>query len=97
MHLDLLKQNKVKLIGITGGGNNYIRERVDCVLSISSRERLYTKISNFSTEESILIILNVLFSCYFARNYEKNLRYKTENSRTLEISREASLKEMKEN
>lgn len=97
MHLDLLKQNNVKLIGITGGGNNYIRERVDCVLSISSRERLYTKISNFSTEESILIILNVLFSCYFARNYEKNLRYKTENSRTLEISREASLKEMKEN
>lgn len=95
--LDLLLQNHVKLIGVTGGGNNYIREHVDCVLSISSRERLYTKISNFSTEESILIIMNVLFSCYFARNYESNLKYKIENSRVLETERVASLNDVKEN
>lgn len=94
--LDILLQNHVKLIGITGGGNNYIREHMDCVLTISSRERLYTKISNFSTEESIMIILNVLFSCYFARNYKENLKYKVERSRSLEAGREATHKEMKE-
>ncbi len=94
--LDLLLQNGVKLIGITGSGDNYIRRHVDCVLSISSRERLYTKISNFSTEESILVILNVLFSCYFARNYEANIKYKVDNSRILEASREASYNVMKE-
>lgn len=94
--LDLLLQNNVKLIGITSGGNNYIREHIDCVLSISSRERLYTKISNFSTEESILVILNVLFSCYFARDYQRNLNYKVANARILEAGREASHHDMKE-
>jgi len=96
MQLQLLLQNHVKLIGITGGGNNFIRKHVDCIFTITSRERLYSKISNFSTEESILVILNVLFSCYFARDYQKNLKYKIENSRVLETSREASLLDMKE-
>lgn len=94
--LDILLQNNVKLIGITGGSNNYIREHIDCVLTISSRERLYTKISNFSTEESIMVILNVLYSCYFASNYKHNLKYKIENSRVLEAGREATHKGMEE-
>lgn len=94
--LQSLLNNNVKLIGITGGGNNYIREHVDCVLTISSHERLYSKISNFSSEESILMILDLLYSCYFARDYQKNLTYKINNSRELESSREASLGNMKE-
>lgn len=95
-HLDILNEHRVKLIGITGGGNNYMREHIDCVLSISSRERLYTKIANFSTEESILVILNILFSCYFAKNYQQNLQYKVRNAQVLEKGREASLNDMRE-
>jgi hypothetical protein len=44
--------------------------------TISSREKLYSKIANFSTEESINYILNTLFSCYFSQNYEENLKNK---------------------
>lgn len=63
---------------------------------MSSRERLYTKIANFATEESLSYIFNVLFSCYFKENYQKNSRYKIQNSKLLEQERIASLKEQED-
>ena len=51
--------------------------------------RLYNKIANYSTEESINYLLNILFSCVFARNYERNLQYRLESSRVLEGERSA--------
>nr|WP_314466516.1 MurR/RpiR family transcriptional regulator [uncultured Clostridium sp.] len=91
-----LKDNEVSLIGITSGGNNYIRENINCVFTISSRERLYSKISNFSTEVSVLNILNVVFSLLFCKNYEQNLEYKIRSSKKWEYRRNATLNEMKE-
>ena len=95
-HIETLKERKVPVIGITSAGNNYLRQQADCVLTISTRERLYTKISNYSTEESIHYILNVLFSCYFAKDYERNYEYKIQTAKTLEDGRKASSKEMEE-
>ncbi|MHC1681481.1 MAG: MurR/RpiR family transcriptional regulator [Clostridiaceae bacterium] len=94
--IETLKENNVSMIGITSGGDNYIREQIDCVLTISSRERLYSKIAGFTTEESILHILNILYSCYFARNYQDNLNYKIKNSREFEKLRSAALNNLKE-
>lgn len=91
-----LKEKNVSMIGITSGGDNYIREQIDCVLTISSRERLYSKIAGFTTEESIMHILNILYSCYFVRNYQENLNYKIKNSREFEKLRSTSLNNMKE-
>ena len=88
--------NRVRLIALTSGGNNYLRKTVPCVLTIASRERLYSKIANFSTEESVSYLLNVLFSCYFARDYEKNLQTKLVGGRALEEERLAVLKEISE-
>ena len=82
-----MKAKGVKLIGITSDGNNYMRQEIDTILTISSREGLYKKISNFSTEESILFILNVLYACYFSKDYIKNYTYKLKNSIKLEESR----------
>ncbi|ETA79738.1 MurR/RpiR family transcriptional regulator [Youngiibacter fragilis] len=92
----ILKENEVPLIGITSGGKNYIRENIDCVFTISSRERLYSKISNFSTEVSVLSIFNIIFSLLFCENYQKNLEYKIKASRKLEYRRNADLNEMRE-
>ncbi|MEY8462070.1 MurR/RpiR family transcriptional regulator [Streptococcus merionis] len=91
-----LKSNGVKLIGITSGGDNYISQMVDCVLQVSSRERLYSKISGFTTEESIHFIFNLLFSVCFSENYLQNYQYKLKNSKTLEYRRRASLHDMRE-
>ncbi len=95
-YIDTLQKQGVSLIGVTSVGNNYIRERIDCILTISSRERLYSKISNFATEQSMLYLFNILFSCCFNEDYNKNLSYKIENARKLEEPRKTALKVMEE-
>lgn len=82
-----LKQQGVKLIGLTSDGGNYIHQEIDTILGISSRERLYKKISNFSTEESILFLLNVLYAGVFSEKYMKNYNFKVQNSMNLEETR----------
>lgn len=96
LHIKNLLHNHVPIIGITGGGDNYIRKHSDCVLTISSKERLYTKISNYATEESISFILNVLFSCLYAKDYQKNGLFKIRNAKNLEQERNAVLKDMQD-
>ena len=85
--ISTLMERGVSLIGITGAGDNFVRQTIPCTLTISSHERLYNKIANYSTEESINYLLNILFSCVFARNYERNLQYRLESSRVLEGER----------
>ena len=69
-----LRENNVPLIGITSGGDNLLRQSTDTILTMCSRERLYTKVANFSTEESLNYVFNVLFASVFERQYEKKRR-----------------------
>ena len=85
--LPILQATGVPIVAITSAGENLLRSAARYTFSISSRERLYSKISTFATENSILYILNVLFSYYFARNYEENLDRKLNTSRLLEQER----------
>lgn len=95
--LPTLKQRNVPIIGITSVGDNLLRQKADYTLSISSYERLYSKISTFGTENSILFILNVLFSICSAADYDANLERKIGTARELESTRrvtnEQALKE----
>lgn len=95
--LPTLKQRNVPIIGITSVGDNLLRQKADYTLSISSYERLYSKISTFGTENPILFILNVLFSICFAADYDANLERKIGTARELESTRrvtnEQALKE----
>ncbi len=97
LHVRSLIENRVHIIGITSAGDNYLRQKLDCVLTMSTKERLYSKIASYATEESIQFLLNVLFSNYYAKDYRKNNLFKIENSRKLEQARIATIKEMREN
>ena len=88
-----LKEKNVPILGITSQGDNYLRQNSDICLTISSRERLYTKIANFTTEESIQFIFNAIFSYCFSKNYKENYEYKTRSSTSLEILRQTSFNE----
>lgn len=94
--IGILKKNHVPIIGITSGGDNYMRKNLDCIFTMATKERLYTKIANYSTEESLNYILNVLFSCCFVRQYKQNLDFKIKNSRMLEQERITMMNTMKE-
>lgn len=94
--LRFLEPNRVPVVGITSQGTNYLRKHAMYTLSISSQEKLFSKISTFATETSILYILNVLFSAYFARNYQANLKGKVDKGRVLEYQRFSNVAELKE-
>lgn len=94
--LETLREAGAGIIGITSGGDNYVRRSATVSLTISSRERLFSKIANYSTEISVMHILDLLFSCCFACDYQRNLERKIEGSRALEYRRSASLSDMRE-
>lgn len=82
-----LERHQVPIIGITSLGDNLLRRHAACTLTISSREKLYSKIGSFATEASIMFLLDTLYACYFARNYDRNLEYRVALSRDVEQNR----------
>lgn len=85
--LPVLKEHQVTVIGLTSMGDNLLRRYSDYVLTIASHEKLYSKIGAFSTESSTLLLLDAIFGCYFARNYEKNMDYKVRMARNVDKRR----------
>lgn len=94
--LPALEERGVPVIALTSVGDNLLRQRADYTLSISSYERLYSKISTFATENSILYILNVLFSCCFAADYQANISRKVGAARRLESERRTNAQALRE-
>lgn len=94
--LPALEERGVPVIALTSVGDNLLRQRADYTLSISSYERLYSKISTFATENSILYILNVLFSCCFAADYQANISRKVGTARRLEFERRTDAQALRE-
>jgi DNA-binding MurR/RpiR family transcriptional regulator len=79
LHLEktatILRQKGVPILLITSIGNNSLSAHADCLLYITTREKLYSKISDFSVMTSINHLLNTLYSCIFAQNYQKNYEH----------------------
>ena len=73
--VDILRKKKVDiiLIGRLGNGNsvNYTNNH----LYISDRENLRNRISQFSSHIAMQYILDIVFSCIFKLDYEKNIDY----------------------
>lgn len=83
----MLKKHKIPLIVITNIGESSLSKMGDCVLRICTREKQYSKIATFTTDSSIAYLLDVLYSCVFALNYDKNLQFKIDASRAIEQGR----------
>ena len=73
-----------------------MRSKATRVLTMSSREKLYSKIATFATEESISLLLNALYGCYFALDYDRNFAFKVNASRTIEQQRISTVREAME-
>lgn len=81
---DILRSNKTPIIAITSIGENSLKGYADCTLSISTREKLFSKIASYSTNNSIHLVLDILYSCLFKLNYNENLEYKTNISKKID-------------
>lgn len=81
---EILRKNKTPMIVLTSIGQNSLKSFSDCALSITTREKLYSKISTYSTNNSIHFILDILYSCLFKMNYDYYSEYKTNISKNVD-------------
>lgn len=93
--MEMLKANKVPIISLTNIGDNTIASRSDCNLRITTREKLYSKIGNFTSNTSIIYLLNLLYSVVFANDYDINLDHIISVGKTFD-SRKTNVEIMKE-
>lgn len=86
-YVDYINKNKAKSILITSIGENDLSLKSDVVLRMSTREKLYSNIANFSSAISIMMIFDLLYSGYFQRDYDGNFAMKKQMARDYEDCR----------
>ncbi len=79
--------NQAHSILITSIGEKDLSTKAEVVLRMSTRERLYSNIANFTSVVSTMLILDMLYSGYFHRNYEENFALKKKLAREYEDCR----------
>ena len=60
---EILKQNHVPILALTSIGDSTLSSMSTAALRLTTRERLYSKIGNFTINTSICYLLDVLYSC----------------------------------
>lgn len=81
---NILKKKHIPIIAITSIGDNDLSKKADVTLYVTTREKSFTKIGNFTSLESIEMNLDILYSCLFKLNYQENFAYKTNVSQSTE-------------
>lgn len=79
-----LKEKRVPIISITSIGDNSLNKLSNVTFQMTTREKSYTKIGSFTSLESISLILDILYSCYFSLSYDHNYDFKTTISKKTE-------------
>ncbi len=85
--VDLLKRHQVPIIAITSIGNNALSRQADVTLNVTTREKSFSKIGSYSSETSFMLVMDILYSCYFSLNYNENYQYKLKVANELEHNR----------
>ena len=81
-----LKEKAIPMIAITSIGENSLSEICQYCLYMTTREKIFSKIASYTTEYSVELILDILYSLCFKNNYIKNLEYKISHSKKVESS-----------
>lgn len=85
-----LKQRHVPVLALTSVGENAISNEADCTLRLTTRERLYSKIGSFTSNDSTHCLLDLLYAGVFSKDYEANLAYKINMSKRLDHRKSSS-------
>lgn len=94
--LRVLKSKGYPIIVITSIGENTFSKYADSYLSISTKEKLYSKIAPFSSNISIHYILDLLFSCVFQKDYDQNFITITNMAKKYDSDRKSDISIIKE-
>lgn len=86
-----LQERGMPFLVITSyGGNSLTRFSKSIPLHISTRENLIENLGNFSTDVSILFLLDTLYASYFAENYEINYLVRNKDAKEYQNKRSSN-------
>ena len=77
--LKVLYQKKVPVIYVGKSGGNLYPQYVTCALTISGRENLRDRISQFSSHIAMQYMMDVIFGCIYNMDRENNIQYLKES------------------
>jgi len=83
-------KQRVPVLALTSLGENAISNQADCTLRLTTRERLYSKIGSFTTNDSIHCLLDLLYAGVFSTDYETNMAYKVQISKRFDHRKSSS-------
>lgn len=83
----MYKRCGASLLAITSMGTSDLRQLADVTLTLTTRERLYSKVAGFTSELSIKLVLDTLYACCFSRHLEEYTARKDEVSSHAEPGR----------
>lgn len=72
----VLHNNNVPMIAITSIGENDLFHLANASLYVSTREKSYKKIGAYTSLESIHLLMDILYSCFFQVHYDENYKHK---------------------
>lgn len=84
------KELGIPMICFTSIGKNRLSDLCNYSLHLSTREKLVSNLGNYSVYQSVLYLFDVIYSCYFNRNYKNNLLNKLKIAKEYEKERNSS-------
>ncbi len=83
----MYKRYGIPLVALTSLGDNELSRLADVTLTLTTRERLYSKVAGFTSELSMKLVLDTLYACVFCSDMEDSQHTKDEVSRQAEPGR----------
>lgn len=80
---EILRTNHVKIITISANPTSHIGKISDVILPLPKKESQSIKFSNFASQVAIEYVFNVLYSCIFIADYDKNQKTRINAETTL--------------
>ena len=77
----MIRKKKATIISLTSIGDNTLVKQSDYLFRITTREKLYSKIGNFTLNNSITFLLDIFYSCIFSEAYKDNIEFKVNISK----------------
>lgn len=81
------KDHRCPLIAITSYGDNSLSAYADCKLKLPSKERLFENAADYCTHVSVNLLLDILYSTVFLRDFDSNYQRKLDAAHHLEKKR----------
>ena len=77
------------VIALTSFGRNTLAQMADVVLPVSTREKLVEKLGCYGMSISTMLLLDIIYSCVVAKDYDRNVIRRVTVTRDYEIYRDS--------